>query len=71
MLNINKDYLMCLFVADVEDQMKFDRFLSPHYRYYNREMRIIAYTQLLESYRSLALDYMANSFGVSINFIDQ
>lgn len=51
--------------------LKFDRFLSPHYRYFTREMRIIAYTQLLESYRSLTLDYMANSFGVTNEFIDQ
>ena len=60
-----------MFTAQVEDQMKFDRFLAPHYRYYTREMRIIAYTQLLESYRSLALDYMANTFGVTVDFIDQ
>lgn len=58
-------------LAQMEDTMKYDRFLSPHYRYYTREMRIIAYTQLLESYRSLALDYMADAFGVSVDFIDQ
>lgn len=59
------------YLAQVEDMLKFDRFLSPHYRYFTREMRIIAYTQLLESYRSLTLDYMANSFGVTNEFIDQ
>ncbi|XP_060079179.1 26S proteasome non-ATPase regulatory subunit 6-like [Ylistrum balloti] len=58
-------------LAQMEDTMKYDRFLSPHYRYYTREMRIIAYTQLLESYRSLALEYMADAFGVSVEFIDQ
>ncbi|KAI0782254.1 PCI-domain-containing protein [Abortiporus biennis] len=46
------------------------RLLSPHTRYYVREMRILAYGQLLESYRSLTLDSMARSFGVSIDFID-
>ena len=51
--------------------MKEDRFLSPHYRYYVREMRIHAYTQLLESYRSLTLDYMAKAFGVTTGFVDQ
>ena len=40
-------------------------------RYYIREMRILAYTQLLESYRSLTLQYMANAFGVSEEFIDR
>lgn len=58
-------------LAQIEDQMKYDRFLSPHYKYYSREMRIIAYTQLLESYRSLTLQYMADSFGVTVEFIDQ
>lgn len=58
-------------LAQIEDQMKYDRFLSPHYKYYSREMRIIAYTQLLESYRSLTLEYMADAFGVTIEFVDQ
>uniref|UniRef100_A0A8C6PYT1 26S proteasome non-ATPase regulatory subunit 6 n=1 Tax=Nothobranchius furzeri TaxID=105023 RepID=A0A8C6PYT1_NOTFU len=44
---------------------------APHYRYYVREMRIQAYSQLLESYRSLTLGYMAEAFGVSTEFIDQ
>ncbi|KAK7916737.1 hypothetical protein WMY93_012498 [Mugilogobius chulae] len=35
------------------------------------EMRIQAYGQLLESYRSLTLGYMAEAFGVSTEFIDQ
>ena len=46
------------------------RMLSPHSRYYVREMRILAYNQLLQSYRSLTLDSMARSFGVGIEFID-
>lgn len=51
--------------------MKYDRLLSPHYRYYIREMRIVAYSQLLESYRSLTLAYMADAFGVTVEFVDQ
>ncbi|TCD65935.1 hypothetical protein EIP91_002003 [Steccherinum ochraceum] len=46
------------------------RILAPHTRYYVREMRIIAYSQILESYRSLTLDSLARSFGVSIEFVD-
>jgi len=57
--------------AKVEQTLKHDRYLSSHYRYYAREMRIIAYKQLLESYSSLTLDYMSKAFGVSIGFIDQ
>lgn len=51
--------------------MKKDWLFAPHYRYYVREMRILAYSQLLESYRSLTLGYMAEAFGVSTEFIDQ
>lgn len=51
--------------------MKRDWLFAPHYRYYVREMRILAYSQLLESYRSLTLGYMAEAFGVSTEFIDQ
>ncbi|RDB28088.1 26S proteasome non-ATPase regulatory subunit 6 [Hypsizygus marmoreus] len=46
------------------------RILSPHARYYVREMRILAYTQLLESYRSLTLDSLSAAFGVSVDFVD-
>lgn len=34
-------------------------------------MRILAYNQLLESYRSLTLDSLARSFGVSVEFVDR
>ena len=57
-------------LADVEQILKYDRFLCEHYRYYVREARILAYSQLLSSYRSLTLDYMAKAFGVSTDFID-
>ncbi|XP_068598534.1 26S proteasome non-ATPase regulatory subunit 6 [Brachionichthys hirsutus] len=58
-------------LATVEQEMKKDWLFAPHYRYYVREMRIQAYGQLLESYRSLTLGYMAEAFGVSTEFIDQ
>jgi 26S proteasome regulatory subunit N7 len=46
------------------------RLLSPHARYYVREMRIAAYSQLLESYRSLTLESLSGAFGVSVEFVD-
>ncbi|PPQ87608.1 hypothetical protein CVT26_007387, partial [Gymnopilus dilepis] len=46
------------------------RILAPHTRYYIREMRILAYTQLLESYRSLTLESLSAAFGVSQAFVD-
>ncbi|XP_017782151.1 PREDICTED: 26S proteasome non-ATPase regulatory subunit 6 [Nicrophorus vespilloides] len=76
-----KDYLFSLYncqyadfftnLAEVEEVLRKDYLLHPHYRFYVREMRILAYTQLLESYRSLTLQYMAEAFGVSKEFIDQ
>lgn len=67
-----KPVCLCpLFAATVEQDMKKDWLFAPHYRYYVREMRIHAYSQLLESYRSLTLGYMAEAFGVSTEFIDQ
>ncbi|KAF8644775.1 hypothetical protein AX16_008281 [Volvariella volvacea WC 439] len=46
------------------------RILSPHARYYVREMRILAYSQLLESYRSLTLESLSRAFGVTVEFVD-
>ncbi|KIO04242.1 hypothetical protein M404DRAFT_40047, partial [Pisolithus tinctorius Marx 270] len=46
------------------------RLLSPHTRYYVREMRILAYAQLLESYRSVTLESLGGAFGVSVDYID-
>lgn len=59
------------FAGEVEAILRKDYLLHPHYRYYVREMRILAYTQLLESYRSLTLQYMAEAFGVSTEFMDK
>ncbi len=55
----------------VEKEFQCDRYLAPHARHYVREMRVKAYTQLLESYRSLSLAHMAKCFGVSIAFMDR
>ncbi|CCH42796.1 26S proteasome non-ATPase regulatory subunit [Wickerhamomyces ciferrii] len=46
------------------------RFLSIHSNYFIREMRRKAYAQLLESYKTLSLNSMAQAFGVSIEFLD-
>ena len=58
-------------LALVEQKLKFDRFLAPHYRYYVREMRILAYSQQLESYSSLTIEKMAQAFGMTPAFIDR
>ena len=59
-------------LAEVEQQYLLpSRVLNPHARFYVKEMRIIAYAQLLESYRSVTLKSMADAFGVSEKFIDE
>ena len=55
----------------LEKEFLTDRYLAAHTHYYIRQMRIKAYTQLLESYRSLSLSHMAATFGVSVEFIDR
>jgi len=58
-------------LAAITPQIKRDRFLAPHINYYLRELRIVAYSQFLESYRSVTLQSMANAFGVSTAFLDK
>jgi len=62
------DFFQCL--GKVEQLFKEDRYLAPHYAFYVREMKIKAYAQLLESYRSLTLKYMADAFGVTEDYMD-
>ncbi|KAI8892740.1 26S proteasome subunit RPN7-domain-containing protein [Globomyces pollinis-pini] len=57
-------------LAQVEKSLKLDVYLSQHYRYYIREMRIRVYSQLLESYRSVTITSLASSFGVTQDWID-
>ena len=61
--------LMCSLV-EIIDVLKADRYFAQHARFYWREVRVLAYTQFLESYRSVSLQSMAASFGVSAAFLD-
>eukprot|EP01133_Synstelium_polycarpum_P008149 gene8149-9569_t len=58
-------------LAHFSDSTKGDRYLAAHSRFLTREMRIISYTQFLESYSSVRMESMSNQFGVSLNFIDK
>ena len=61
-----------LALAAVEDNFLLqDRYLHEHRTWYIREMRLLAYTQLLQSYRVVGLKSMANDFGVSVDFLDK
>lgn len=57
-------------LATMEGFLKADRYFASHTQFYIREMRLAAYRQILASYSSLAIDYMADSFGVTSDYID-
>ena len=59
-------------LAKVEEQfLTQDRYLHEHKNWYVREMRLRAYQQLLQSYRLVGLDSMADDFGVTQDFLDR
>lgn len=59
-------------LALVEEQfLTQDRYLHEHKGWFIREMRLRAYQQLLQSYRVVGLDSMANDFGVTVDFLDR
>ena len=64
------DFFRCLATIE-ENLLKKDRYFVAHSSYYVREMRIIAYNQLLQSYSSLTLKGMAQAFGCSETFLDK
>jgi len=61
-------FFNCL--AEIEQSCKIDFYLSLHYRYYVREMRIKVYSQVLESYKTVGIQSLATCFGVSKDWID-
>jgi 26S proteasome regulatory subunit N7 len=48
-----------------------DRYLNEHKAWFVREMRLRAYQQLLQSYRVVGLQSMADAFGVGVDFLDK
>ncbi|MBA0552445.1 hypothetical protein Golob_023253 [Gossypium lobatum] len=56
--------------SGLTEQIKLDRYLHPHFRFYMREVRTVVYSQFLESYKSVTIEAMAKAFGVTVEFID-
>jgi 26S proteasome regulatory subunit N7 len=54
-----------------EEEIRTSRLLNSHRKYFVRELRVKAYAQLLESYKSLTLESLARAFGVSVDWIDE
>lgn len=52
-------------------QMERNRYFKTHLHTLIREMRILVYTQYLESYKSVTMKSMADAFGISIDFLDE
>ncbi|GLE10695.1 hypothetical protein PINS_up022912 [Pythium insidiosum] len=48
-----------------------DKYFSAHSRFLYRELRVLAYSQFLEAYRSVTMASMAAAFGVSVEFLDK
>ena len=63
----------CFFrtLIDVVKQVETDRIMSNHRKFIIKELRIMIYTQFLESYKNVTLDHMAECFGVSVKFLDK
>ncbi|KAL9190191.1 hypothetical protein ACHAXT_007402 [Thalassiosira profunda] len=63
-----KAYLHAL--VDLQPHLVANRYLQPHAGYLLREMHVLAYRQFLDSYQSVTLESMAQSFGVGTEFLD-
>lgn len=63
-----KAYLHAM--VEVQAILLSDRFFQPHTGYIMRELHVLGYKQFLDSYKSVTLDRMAKSFGVTPYFLD-
>ena len=57
-------------LVDITPLIQADVYLAPHTLHYLREVRVAAYTQFLEPYRTATLQSMASSFGISPSFLE-
>lgn len=46
-------------------------YVSPHVNYFFREVRVLAFTQFLDSYSSVTLQSMGSAFGIPVPALDQ
>jgi 26S proteasome regulatory subunit N7 len=63
-----KEYLMAL--VDLHPIFIGDRYLQPHCGYIVRELYVLGYKQFLDSYKSVTIESMAKTFGVSPEYLD-
>ncbi|KAF1993836.1 PCI-domain-containing protein [Amniculicola lignicola CBS 123094] len=65
-----KDFFGALGEVEV-NFLSQDRYIYEHRGWFVREMRLRGYQQLLQSYRVVGLQSIANDFGVTIDFLDR
>lgn len=58
-------------LLDIISMVKKDVYLHPHYKFYLRSIRLRAYAQYLEPFESVFIPKMADSFGVSPQFLER
>jgi len=58
-------------LIEVAGQIQANMYLSKHFKYFMREIRVVAYTQFLEPYMSVTLESMAHEFGISVDLLDR
>ena len=56
--------------AELIDEIGSDRFLGKHLRYITKTLRLIGYRQFMMAYKSVTLDSMAGSFGITVSFLE-
>lgn len=57
-------------LVTIANRVRKDRYMGRHYRYFIRNIRLRAYSQFLDPYKSVTLSSMATAFGVSEQFIE-
>lgn len=64
-----RDFMLA--IVELNGQLVDDRYFATHARYLIRELRILAYTQFLDAYKSVVMGTMAAAFGVGVPFLDR
>jgi len=52
------------------DRVKSDIYMRDHVQFYAKEMRLVAYRQYLEAFKSVTIENMSQAFGISNEFLD-
>lgn len=57
--------------VEIIDKVGKDHYMDQHVHFFSKEMRLVAYKQFLESYKSVTINNMAEAFGVGEEFLDK